>query len=203
MPFVVDDRADRSFPNMTHASLCAFIEESRPASLKLHLGCGGTRWRDFINVDMNPNDPDRPDSSRSGCVADVLADMRSLGLPDNSIDEIFTSHTIDHFTRWAAVDMFRDWHRMLKPGGLMVIEVADFVRCVLWLLHPSREKRQAARSQFYGNQWDRIDFETHRYLWSARELVGVLREIGFRRVTCSHSTLTHYPGRDMHVEATK
>jgi predicted SAM-dependent methyltransferase len=188
---------------MNEATLSAYIEGTKLPKVKLHLGCGGIRWRDFINVDLNPHDASMPDSSRDGCVADVLADMRALGLPDHSIDEIFTSHTIDHFTRWAAVDMFRDWHRMLKPNGLMVIEAADFVRCVLWLLHPSRQKRRAARNQFYGNQWDRIEFETHRYLWSARELVGVLREIGFRRVTCTHATLTHCPGRDMHIEATK
>jgi predicted SAM-dependent methyltransferase len=129
--------------------------------------------------------------------------MRALGLPNDLIDEIFTSHTIDHFPRWVAIDMFRDWHRMLKPDAVAVIEVADFMRCILWVLHPSQEMRTAARNQFYGNQWDRIDFETHRYVWSARELVRVLKDIGFRKVTCSHDTLTHYPGRDMHVEATK
>jgi len=188
---------------VTDNALGAYLATKNPAKVKLHLGCGGMRWQDFINVDKNPHDHSTPDSSRSGCVADVFADMSALGLPDNSIDEIFTSHTVDHFTRWAAIDMLRDWHRMLRPGGVAVIEVADFVRCVLWLAHPNREKRQAARNQFYGNQWDRLEYETHRYLWSSSELVGVLQEIGFRKVTCSHATLTHYPGRDMHVEAFK
>ena len=184
------------------STLQAFIDETAATTVKLHLGCGGMRWNDFINIDLN-QDNGRADSSRNGCVADVIADMRNLGLSDDSIDEIFTSHTVDHFTRWVAIDMFRDWYRMLKPGGLVVIEVADFFRCVLWLFHPSPSKRQLAKNQFYGNQWDRIDFETHRYVWSARELVGVLRDIGFRDVSYSHSTRTHYPGRDMRVEAYK
>ncbi|MBI5791186.1 MAG: methyltransferase domain-containing protein [Rhodocyclales bacterium] len=188
---------------MNQNTLAAYIQATRPASVRLHLGCGGMTWRNFINVDLNPDDASRTDSSRTGCVADVFADMRALGLPNDSIDEIFTSHTIDHFPRWVAIDMFRDWHRMLKPDAVAVIEAADFVRCILWLLHPNREKRSGARNQFYGNQWDRIDFETHRYVWSARELVGILKDVGFRKVTCSHSTLTHHPGRDMHVEATK
>jgi predicted SAM-dependent methyltransferase len=171
--------------------------------VKLHLGCGGVRWRDFINVDLNPALIDERDNSRDGCVADVFADMRDLGLPDDSVDEIFTSHTIDHFTRWNAVKMFSDWHRMLKPGGLLTIEVADFVRCVLWLFHPIREKRRLARTQFYGNQWDEIEYETHRYVWSSRELKIALLDIGFTSVAIHHRTLTHYPGRDMHVEARK
>ena len=184
------------------STLKAYIDETAAKTVKLHLGCGGVRWKNFINIDLN-NDDGRADSSRNGCVADVMADMRDLGLTDDSIDEIFTSHTIDHFTRWVAIDMFRDWYRMLKPGGLVVIEVADFSRCVLWLFHPRREKRRLAKSQFYGNQWDRIDFETHRYVWSARELVAVLRDVGFQDVRYSHSTLTHHPGRDMRVEAYK
>jgi predicted SAM-dependent methyltransferase len=171
--------------------------------VKLHLGCGGVRWRDFINVDMNAHDPERKDSSRNGCVADVFADMRQLGLSDNTIDEIFTSHTIDHFTRWEAARMFGDWYRMLKPNGLLTLEAADFRRCVLWLFHPRREMRRVARTQFYGNQWDEIEYETHRYVWSSREIKNVLLDIGFASVLIHHRTLTHYPGRDMHVEARK
>src|SRR5262245_53381045 len=114
------------------SQLQAYIDKG-PGPVCLHLGCGGERWRDFINIDMHAADPSRKDSSRSGCIADVFADMRDLGLPDNSIDEIFTAHTIDHFPRWEAVAMFRDWYRMLKSGGLLVIEAADFWRCVFWL----------------------------------------------------------------------
>lgn len=188
---------------MSNVTLKEYIEEHKPDKVRLHLGCGGARWHDFVNVDLNPHDSSMQDSSRSGCVADVFADVRALGLPDNSIDEIFTSHTIDHFTRWVAIDMFKDWLRMLKPNGTAIIEVADFARCILWLIHPNREKRLAAKNQFYGNQWDRIDFETHRYVWSARELAGVLTEIGFRKVSYNHATLTHYPGRDMRMTAVK
>ena len=188
---------------MHKLTLNDYLEERKPPEVKLHLGCGGVRWQDFVNVDLYPYDLSVEDSSRNGCVADVFADMRALGLPDNSIDEIFTSHTIDHFTRWVAIDMLTDWHRMLKRNATLIIEVADFTRCLLWLFHPSREKRRVARTQFYGNQWDRIEFETHRYGWSARELAGVLRDIGFHEVSYNHATLTHYPGRDMRMTAIK
>jgi predicted SAM-dependent methyltransferase len=184
--------------------LQAYIQARGDLPVQLHLGCGGMRWKDFINVDLNPDDPNRRDSSRSGCVADVFADMRDLGLPDNSVEAIFTSHTIDHFSRWVAVDMLSDWHRMLRPGGTLTIEAADLFRCILWLFHPSKRKRWLGKSQLYGNQWDRIDYETHRYVWSGRELKRALREeIGFREVTISHRTETHVPGRDMRAVARK
>lgn len=183
--------------------LAEYVRANQLSSVKLHLGCGGVRWRDFINVDFYPHDPSVTDSSRGGCDADVFADMTALNLPDNFIDEIFTSHTIDHFTRWKAIAMFKDWRRMLKPQGVVVMEAADFNRCLLWLFHPNKEKRQSAKNQFYGNQWDEIEFQTHRYVWSAGELVKVLREIGFSSVSCTHKTLTHYPGRDMRITAVK
>lgn len=185
------------------AGLAELIGRRNGAPVKLHLGCGGTKWKDFINVDLHPAIEGVADSSREGCVADAFADMRNLGLPDGSVDEIFTAHTIEHFVRWEAIDMLKDWHRMLKSGGGLVLETADFARCVWWLFHPRPGRRHLARTQFYGNQWDRLDYETHRYLWSARELSRLLKQIGFRGISVTHRTWTHYPGRDMHVRAIK
>ena len=184
-------------------SLSQWYRTNTMRPIRLHVGCGGVRWRDFVNVDLYPHREGTIDSSRDGCVADVFADMRNLGLPNNSVDEIFSSHTIEHFVQWEAIDMLRDWLRMLKPGGFITLETADFNRCLLLLLWPRRGRRQLALSQFYGNQWDRLDFETHRYLWSAREIKQRLLEIGYSSVSVSHKTWTHVPWRDMHIVARK
>lgn len=193
----------RSEHNPDMKTLAEHVAGLGNSAVRLHLGCGGMRWQDFVNVDLHPATESEIDSSRSGCIADAYADMRRLGLPDGSVDEIFTAHTLEHFTKWEAEDMLEDWHRMLKPGGRLVIETPDFWRCVLWLFHPSGRKRHLGRTQFYGNQWDRLDYETHRYLWSARELSRLLARIGYRQISTSHKTLTHYPGRDMRVVGTK
>ncbi|TWU48111.1 class I SAM-dependent methyltransferase [Rubripirellula reticaptiva] len=188
---------------LSSTDLSTRVAELAGQPVRLHLGCGGVHLDGFINVDLHPHDPTINDSSRDGCNADVFADMTDLGLADAVVDEFQTYHTIDHFTRWQCVDMLTDWHRMLRPGGKLVIEVADFARCILWLFHPIANRRRVARNQFYGNQWDRIEFETHRYVWSAREIKKELRSIGFSSVKISHRTETHYPGRDMRIEATK
>ena len=184
-------------------TLLQWYQKNAKNPIRLHLGCGGLRWRDFLNVDLYPHEEGQIDSSRDGCVADVFADMRHLDLPDNSIDEIFSAHTLEHFVRWEAVDMLKDWLRMLKKGGFIILETADFTRCVALLFWPKRGRRQLALSQFYGNQWDRLDFETHRYLWSAREIKRTLLDLGYSHVTVSHRTWTHVPWRDMHIVAYK
>lgn len=183
--------------------LQAYLTTREPGPVRLHLGCGGQRWRDFINVDLFPAEAGVPDSSRDGCIADVFADIRRLALANNTVDEMFTSHVIEHFPRWQALEMLTDWHRMLRPGGQLVVEMPDFWRCVLWLFHPSARKRKLARSQFYGNQWDELDFETHRYVWSGKEFAAALREVGFAEVRVGHRTETHHRGRDMRVVARK
>jgi predicted SAM-dependent methyltransferase len=180
-----------------------YIKDKELANVKLHLGCGGERWRDFVNVDLYSFDENQKDSSRSGCVADVFADIRDLRLEDNSVEEIFTSHTLEHFVKWEAIEMIADWHRILRNGGRLVVEMPDFVRCVAWLFHPLSHRRQLARNQFYGNQWDRLEYETHRYVWSAREFRKALIEAGFSKVEITHQTQTHYSGRDMRAVAMK
>lgn len=161
------------------------------------------RWHDFVNVDLYPADPDSVDSSRDGCIAEAYQDIRSLDLPDASVEEIFCAHVIEHFPRWEAIDILRHWYEVLQPGGQLVIETPDFRKCVLWLFHPKRSKRELARTQFYGNQWDRIDFETHRYVWTLKEMQTALSECGFRKVRGDHRAHTHHAGRDMRVVATK
>jgi SAM-dependent methyltransferase len=185
-------------------NLSEVISGLKGQPVMLHLGCGGIKLKGYINIDKYPHDPAVSDSSRSGCEADIFADIRCLGLLPKTVDEIYCSHVLDHFVRWEAVDMLRDWHRALKDGGKLIMEMADFTRCVLWLFHPLRSRRKLALSQFYGNQWDRIDYETHRYVWGSREIRRLLSdELGFSDVSVSHRTQTHYPGRDMRIVATR
>lgn len=184
-------------------TLPSYLDARAEGPVKLHLGCGGMRWHDFINVDLYPSDPGVEDSSRDGCIADAYQDIRALGVQGGSVDEIFSAHVIEHFPRWEAIDVLRHWHDVLRPGGQLVIETPDFRKCVLWLLHPKRAKRELARSQFYGNQWDRIDYETHRYVWTLAEMQQTLRDCGFSRVRGDHRAQTHHAGRDMRVVAEK
>jgi hypothetical protein len=48
-------------------------------------------------------------------------DGRTLPFPDNSQDYIFTSHVLEHIPDYRHV--LRDWHRVIKTGGHVVINV--------------------------------------------------------------------------------
>ena len=48
-----------------------------------------------------------------------------LPLADGVADEIRASHIFEHFSHRAALDVLRDWVRVLKPGGLIKLAVPD------------------------------------------------------------------------------
>lgn len=56
-------------------------------------------------------------------------------------------------------------------------------------------------TQFYGNQWDRLDYETHRYVWGIDEFTNALTESGYQVLLASHEAQWHLKGRDMLVVA--
>jgi hypothetical protein len=58
-------------------------------------------------------------------------------------------------------------------------------------------------TQFYGNQWDRLDYETHRYVWTKKEMALELDKIGFEIVSLDNQAKFHVPERDMRVIARK
>jgi len=92
-------------------------------AVKLNLGCGKRILPGYTNIDLhNPR-------------ADVIHDL-TLPLPyeDSSVDVILAEHIIEHFLppKWPMV--IRDWARVLKPEGEIIIHCPDIKRCARNLL---------------------------------------------------------------------
>lgn len=87
-------------------------EWKRP--LKLHLGCGETRLEGYVNIDLKRTK-----------ATDMTHDVRHLPFMDESVELIESYHVIEHIPRYDVLPMLRDWHRMLIPGGRVIIECPD------------------------------------------------------------------------------
>ena len=57
-----------------------------PSGPKLNVGCGSDIREDYLNVD-----------ARELPGVDVVADVRQLPFEPRSVDELYASHTIEHF----------------------------------------------------------------------------------------------------------
>jgi predicted SAM-dependent methyltransferase len=175
--------------------------------IKLNLGCGGRPLKGWINIDFF--DYENNDSSRSGSVYDIKMDISVLDVEDNTVDEILLVHVVEHFTRWSVQAMFKHYLSKLKIGGRVVVEMPDLDRCInLYLAGKSAPHMNTplgpinmGRSQFYGNQWDQLDYETHRYVWTMQEFTSELESIGFKIISSSYDAVFHMKGRDMFVVA--
>lgn len=97
--------------------------------MKLDIGCGIFKQEGYTGVDV--------DQSTN---PDICAPMWNIPLPDGSVDEIFSSHALEHVTKFQVVLVLQEWKRLLKPGGVAVIRVPDLAWCCrAWLEHPQTD----------------------------------------------------------------
>lgn len=90
--------------------------------MKLNLGCGVGRRDGYVNIDINPD-----------CKPDALMDIPRESLwrrfGENSVDEIYTSHTLEHLAPF--LDVALDMWRVCKAGALweVIVPHTDFEIC--------------------------------------------------------------------------
>jgi len=81
-----------------------FPEYKKP--IRLHLGCGDQHMDGFINIDLRD------------CGQDMVWDLtKGIPFPDNSVEEVYSCHFIEHLTDDESIDLFREIYRVLKPKG--------------------------------------------------------------------------------------
>lgn len=181
--------------------------------MKLHLGCGSDYLDGYTNIDKF--DYEKGDTSRRGSKYDVKADIFKLPLENNSIELILIVHTLEHFYRWDTIDILKEFYRVLQLGGKLVVEMPDLDRCIEWyvnakydrhggkILNTPLGKLNKGFIQLYGNQWSRLEYETHKYVWTKPEFIGVLQEADFSIEEVTNKTEFHMVNRDMRVIAVK
>lgn len=81
---------------------------------KINIGSGRDIRDDYINVDHRQIDG-----------VDVIADVRSLPFEKGSLDEIYASHVVEHFTEKDAKEILAYWFTLLKKGGVIRIIVPN------------------------------------------------------------------------------
>ena len=107
--------------------------------LKLNMGSGTSRYKDYVSVDLYTPE------------ADLGLDItRPLPWKDGEVDCIYASHVVEHFSRdeWELVS--KEWYRVLKDGGTIEIRCPDIAEvCKKYLSNP---KDPFVMMQLYGLQ---------------------------------------------------
>lgn len=167
--------------------------------IKLNLGCGPKLLPGFINCDLSGN--------WSKVKPDVECDVtKPLPFPDEYADEIHAYHLLEHLNRWEAPDILRDWQRVLKPGGLLVLEMPCLDKIVSLYAHAlidgTAPDQRLTIMGLYGDPGYRNESMMHRWCYSIAELAGGLQALGFVDIE-EQPPQTHQPARDMRMIARK
>lgn len=140
-------------------------------ALRLHIG-GKEAHPDWKILDIE----DRPEVDFIGDAADLSQ------FADESVDAIYASHVLEHFYHSLNNELIKtltEWHRVLKPGGQLLLSVPD-LQTVCWLfLNPNLMpmEKHYLMCVMFGGQTN--PYDVHKVGFDADILALYLNEVGF------------------------
>ena len=138
--------------------------------MKLNLGCGNWKLPGYVNCDLY--DP----------AADEKWDARAIPLPDNSADEIYTSHVFEHFDYKEAFTVLEEWKRVLKPGGTVIIETPNFYTSCKEFVKLYEEGNWGQVNQIYGHFFSEPYVsigQVHKFMYTPEQMMWTLQTMGY------------------------
>lgn len=165
--------------------------------IKLNLGSGGVPYKGYLSVDLYDQR------------AHVQMDITKLDFDDNSVTEILASHVFEHLNPYHSLDILRDWLRVLKPGGKLIMEMPDIERlCQRFVETKDTGVRYGILNAIYGSVNttgvggpDNIT-SPHLFGWWPQSLWDHLTNAGFTDIQFMEEQIPH-PESNLRVEARK
>jgi len=131
----------------------------------IDIGCGKSKKEDAIGIDIRRLD------------IDIIADAKKIPIKSNTIDHVFSSHLIEHFSHKDVRKVLTEWMRVLKKEGILEIRCPDLrARAFLFFLNPTLKDVR----NIYGGQ-DYMD-NYHKCGFSYGLLKRLLESCGVRNV---------------------
>jgi len=149
--------------------------------VRVNLGSGPDRKPGWINVD-NGVDDDIWGVELKGEHVNADAGFYLRGLPEQSVDEIYAGHFLEHFEydlyEWDKSEAHRlltECYRALKRGGKLGIVVPDFREVIREYLTNGRDLDDVCAGFIYST----IQPSRHKWMWELSTLRRALERAGF------------------------
>lgn len=131
-----------------------------PQRVRLNIGAGGVPLNGYDNLDI-----------KSG------TDCTKLSHADNSVDEIYASHVLEHWPYEKTAEVLLEWVRALKPGGRLRVSVPDFD---LLVKAYSQGTTLNVEGILLGGHVDADDY--HKAIFTRDKLAKLMRLAGLKRI---------------------
>ncbi|MBW4477964.1 MAG: glycosyltransferase [Tolypothrix brevis GSE-NOS-MK-07-07A] len=139
-------------------------------SLKLHLGCGVNIKKGYFNIDQHVSAP-----------SIINMDIFNLSIDDDVVNEIFTEHMLEHLSKYEVPLALKEWARVLKPDGKLVMNLPNLEWCLQqWLAKPEEERWGWQVDTIFGLQTHPGEF--HKTGFTETRLRQLLTDASFREI---------------------
>lgn len=136
--------------------------------VKLNIGCGRFSFTDWINIDKL----DFPNVNR------VLDISKEIPYENESIDEIYAGHFLEHLDMDSALKFLAESFRVLKKGMKIIIVIPDAKK-----IYQQFDYHQYSRIIFSvgGMEVSGLGFseDSHRSIWDSEHLILEMKKVGF------------------------
>lgn len=157
---------------------------------KINIGCGHIQPQGYINVD-----------ARALPGVDVTCEASDLPFDDSCLEEIFSSHLIEHFTEFELLrKILPHWKLKLQEGGTIRIVLPDAVSMIKDLNNGDMSFDDFRKVTFGAQDYEG-DF--HYNMYSFTSLTELLTKAGFTDVTLIEDNRKNGLCREMEVIAKK
>ena len=142
--------------------------------IRLNIGSGQRKFgsqdcrHGWINIDVNPKwEPD------------IVADGAHLPMyEDGTVDMIVLHHVLEHYGCGESAGLIEECHRILRPGGTLLVFVPDMWALAFGWLH-GRVMTQIFMTAVYGAYMDH-EADRHRWGFDSVTIKKFLGPFGFR-----------------------
>lgn len=137
--------------------------------VKLNLGCGSDKKPYYKNIDI-----------RQDVNPDIVLNLEDTPYPfgNDSIDEIIAFDILEHFSYWSIERILKEWYRILKSSGKLIIKTPDFDMITANAASGDIKGWHLLSHYIFGGHEYKENF--HKAIFTKSELNALLLNIGFR-----------------------
>ena len=153
-------------------------ELERTRHRRVNVGSGDYPLNYYVNIDSDPTKP-----------AQVHTHVPPMPCEDESLDEVWCCHFLEHLPFVEAVEFVKECHRCLVPGGRLAIVVPDTWEVMRRYLDQSIDAVEYPAGEWWSVRdlnaichmflYSTAQESPHRWSYDGHSLVGLMRSNGF------------------------
>lgn len=168
--------------------------------MKINVSAGKQTWDDFFCVDavQHPK-ATRPLDAIFAFTFEPDGELvEQMPLDDMCADEVHSYHFIEHVHEWEAPALVHEFHRLLRPGGKLILELPDVAKACENLLKGLGD--QMSMWPLYGDGSHKDPYMCHKYGYTPKSITALLKPYFEDIKILNPETHGRRANRDMRVE---